>query len=77
MKLTQIDLKNRAAVGHQKGALGLLIDRDDEIESVEVTAPAAADDGLPRGADLAGDRPLQLPGREATIAAFHEAELMT
>lgn len=77
MKLTKINLKNLVAVGHQNGTLGLLIDRGDEIEYVEVTAPEAAYDGLAQVADLAGDRPLQLPGREATIATFQEAELMT
>ena len=77
MKLTKIDLKNLVAVGHQNGALGLLIDRGDEIEYVEVPAPEVACDGLTRVAELVADEPPQLSGRDNAIAPLPEAELMT
>ncbi len=46
MRLTKIDLSNLVAVGHQDGQLGLLIDRGDEIEYLEIPAPEAAYEGL-------------------------------
>lgn len=55
MRLTKIDLKNLVAVGHQDGQLGLLIDRGDEIEYVEIPAPEAAYEGLTQVADFAND----------------------
>ncbi|MGC9524232.1 MAG: KTSC domain-containing protein [Limnospira sp.] len=77
MKLTKIDLKNLVAVGHQNGTLGLLIDRGEEIEYVEVRAPEVAYEGLAQVAELAGDEPSQLSGWEDAIAPLQEAELMT
>ncbi|MEB3886832.1 KTSC domain-containing protein [Lyngbya sp. CCY1209] len=76
MKLTKIDLKNLVAVGHQNGALGLLIDRGDEIEYVEVLAPEVACEGLRQVAELAGGEPGQGSGRENAIAPSREAELI-
>lgn len=46
MKLSKIDLSNILAVGHSNGQLGLLIDRGEAIEFIEITAPEAALDGL-------------------------------
>ncbi|MEG3845611.1 KTSC domain-containing protein [Microcoleus sp. herbarium19] len=46
MKLSKIDLSNVLAVGHSNGLLGLLIDRDSEIEFIEIAAPEAALHGL-------------------------------
>lgn len=46
MKLSKIDLSNILAVGHSNGQLGLLIDRDSEIEFIEIAAPEAALHGL-------------------------------
>ena len=46
MKLSKIDLSNVLAVGHSNGQLGLLIDRDSEIEFIEIAAPEAAMHGL-------------------------------
>lgn len=46
MKLSKIDLSNVLAVGHSNGQLGLLIDRDSEIEFIEIAAPEAAMQGL-------------------------------
>ena len=46
MKLSKIDLSNVLAVGHSNGQLGLLIDRNSEIEFIEISAPEAALHGL-------------------------------
>lgn len=46
MKLSKIDLSNVLAVGHSSGQLGLLIDRGDEVEFIEIAAPEAALHGL-------------------------------
>jgi KTSC domain len=46
MKLSKIDLSNVLAVGHSNGQLGLLIDRGDEVEFIEIAAPEAALHGL-------------------------------
>lgn len=46
MKLSKIDLSNILAVGHSNGQLGLLIDRGEAIEFIEITAPEAALHGL-------------------------------
>lgn len=77
MKLTKIDLKNRVAVGHENGTLGLLIDRGDEIEYVEVRAPEVAREGLEQVASLAGEEPWQGSSRDNAIAPSQEGELIT
>jgi len=46
MKLSKIDLSNVLAVGHSNGQLGLLIDRGEEVEFIEIAAPEAALHGL-------------------------------
>lgn len=46
MKLTKIDLSRIVAVGHNGVQLGLLIDRGEEIEYIEIPAPEVACDGL-------------------------------
>ena len=46
MKLSKIDLSNILAVGHSNGQLGLLIDRGEAIEFIEITAPEPALHGL-------------------------------
>lgn len=46
MKLSKIDLNNVLAVGHSNGKLGLLIDRGEEVEFIEIVAPEAAMQGL-------------------------------
>ncbi|AFZ09339.1 KTSC domain-containing protein [Microcoleus sp. F8-D3] len=46
MKLSKIDLSNVLAVGHSNGQLGLLIDRGEEVEFIEIAAPEAAMQGL-------------------------------
>jgi hypothetical protein len=46
MKLTQIDLTNLVAIGHNNNKLGLLIDQEGDLEYVEIPAPQAAFDGL-------------------------------
>ncbi|CBN54524.1 MULTISPECIES: KTSC domain-containing protein [Kamptonema] len=46
MKLTKIDLSNILGVGHSNGHLGLLIDRGEEVEYIEIEAPKAALHGL-------------------------------
>lgn len=56
MKLTKIDLSQIVAVGHNNGQLGLLIDRGDQIEYIEVPAPVAAYDGLQQVSNFANPR---------------------
>ncbi len=51
MKLNKIDLKNIIAVGHDREHLALLIDRGNEIEYLEISAPRAAYKGLKQVAD--------------------------
>lgn len=46
MRLSKIDLSKIVAVGHSDGYLGLLIDRGEEVEYIEITAPNAAYQGL-------------------------------
>jgi KTSC domain len=46
MKFSKLELGNLVAVGHSDGYLGLLIDRGDELELVEVPAPFEAYEGL-------------------------------
>ncbi|MBD2306850.1 KTSC domain-containing protein [Chroococcidiopsis sp. FACHB-1243] len=46
MKFSKLDLGNLVAVGHSDGYLGLLIDRGNEFELVEVPAPLEACEGL-------------------------------
>ncbi|WP_293126670.1 KTSC domain-containing protein [Microcoleus sp. bin38.metabat.b11b12b14.051] len=46
MKLSKIDLSNVLAVGHSNGQLGLLIDRGEAVELIEIAAPEAAMHGL-------------------------------
>ncbi|MCC3455449.1 hypothetical protein [Microcoleus sp. PH2017_08_TRC_O_A] len=46
MKLSKIDLSNVLAVGHSNGQLGLLIDRGECLEFIEIAAPEAAMHGL-------------------------------
>jgi len=46
MRLSKIDLTNLVAIGYADGDLGLLIDRGNEIEYVEIPAPIAAYFGL-------------------------------
>ncbi|MGB3403641.1 MAG: KTSC domain-containing protein [Microcoleaceae cyanobacterium] len=53
MKLNKIDLKNVIAAGHNQEDLVLLIDRGNEIEYLEISAPQAAYEGLQQVADYA------------------------
>ncbi len=46
MKLSKIDLSSLKAIAHDEDGLKLLIERDDEIEYVEIPAPFAAYEGL-------------------------------
>ena len=61
MKLSKIDLSNLVAVGHSDGYLGLLIDRGDELEYVEIPAPVAAYQGLQQVDSLAASETASLP----------------
>ena len=62
MKLTKIDLSNILGVGHSNGQLGLLIDRGDEVEYIEIDAPEAALDGLQKVAFIANNDLGELSG---------------
>jgi hypothetical protein len=46
MKLSKIDLSSLKAIAHDERGLKLIIERDDEIELVEIPAPLAAYEGL-------------------------------
>jgi KTSC domain len=46
MKLSKIDLSSLRAIAHDEDGLKLLIEREDEIEYVEIPAPLAAYAGL-------------------------------
>lgn len=69
MKLSKIDLSNLVAVGHADGYLGLLIDRGDEMEYVEIPAPVAACQGLQQVSYLAASE-------NTPISAAQELEAM-
>ena len=55
MKLTKIDLSNILGVGHSNGQLGLLIDRGEEVEYIQIEAPEAALHGLQQVAFIANN----------------------
>ena len=65
MNLSKINLKNIIAVGHCQDQLGLLIDRGNEIEYLEVPAPKAAFEGLKQVADYAEVQ--QIPPSKPTM----------
>jgi hypothetical protein len=46
MKLSKIDLSSLKAIAHDASGLKLIIEREDEIELVEIPAPLAAYEGL-------------------------------
>lgn len=69
MKLSKIDLSSLVAISHNDDCLGLIIDREDGLEFVEIPAPVAAYEGLRQlDAIVASDSSLasadfnQLPG---------------
>lgn len=74
MKFAKVDLSSLVAICHDQECLGLLLDRGDTLEILEIPAPVAAYEGL-RLLDtvLATDAPgfeadfNQLPGVEATL----------
>jgi len=55
MKLNKINLGSLIAVGHEDNRLGLLCDRADGLEYIEVRAPQAAYEGLQQVADIANE----------------------
>ncbi|MFB2935488.1 KTSC domain-containing protein [Aerosakkonemataceae cyanobacterium BLCC-F154] len=55
MKLINIDLKNVVAVGYEDEHLGLLIDRGNQMEYLEVTAPVDAYEGMQKLAEIANE----------------------
>lgn len=72
MKLTKIDLTNLVAIGHSEGYLGLLIDRGDEMEYIEIPAPIAAYQGLKQVNAFAASDTVSLPG-SSEIASLPES----
>jgi hypothetical protein len=46
MKLSKIDLSSLRAIAHDDDGLKLLIEREDQIEYIEIPAPLAAYEGL-------------------------------
>jgi len=55
MKLVNIDLTNIVAIGHEDDHLALLIDRNGEMEYLEISAPFAAYEGLQELAEIVDD----------------------
>lgn len=66
MKLSKIDLTNILAIGHFNGQLGLLIDRGEAVEYLEVAAPAAAFHGLQQVNYIANNELSSLPSNLGT-----------
>lgn len=64
MRLSKIDLSKIVAVGHSDGYLGLLIDRGEEVEFIEIPAPNAAYQGLQQVSSLAAPDTAALPQAE-------------
>lgn len=68
MKLSKVNLSHLLAISHDDEHLGLIIDRGDDLEFVEIPAPLAAYEGLRQlDAIVASDAPSaadfnQLPG---------------
>ncbi|WP_373539088.1 KTSC domain-containing protein [Chamaesiphon sp.] len=46
MKLTKIDLSGLRAIAHDEDGLKLIVERENEIEYIEIPAPLAAYEGL-------------------------------
>ncbi|UBF30329.1 KTSC domain-containing protein (plasmid) [Kovacikia minuta CCNUW1] len=46
MRLSKIDLSNLIAISHDDDYLGLVIDRGDSLDVIEIPAPVAAYEGL-------------------------------
>ncbi len=73
MKLSKIDLSNVLAVGHSNGQLGLLIDRGERLEFIEIAAPEAAMHGLQMVDFIANTDSIELaPGIELTEIAHRD-----
>ncbi len=79
MKLNKLDLSNILAVSHEDDYLGLVIDRGDSIEVIEIPAPLAAYEGLMQlNAIASDDSPelsasvdfYELPGVEPEIPMY-------
>lgn len=77
MKLSKIDLSNLVAVSHCDGYLGLLIDRGEEMEYIEVPAPNAAYQGLQQVnslvAPLAPLPPIEQPAMQPVNSSMAKA----
>ena len=67
MRLSKIDLSSIVAVGHSDGNLGLLIDRGEEIEYIEVSAPKAAYQGLQEVSSLAAPESVLPPAQKQLL----------
>jgi hypothetical protein len=78
MKLSKIDLSNLVAVSHCDGYLGLLIDRGEEMEYIEVPAPNAAYQGLQQvnslvATDTAALPPIEQPAMQPINSSMAKA----
>jgi hypothetical protein len=69
MKLTQVDLTNLVAIGHNNNRLGLLIDQAGDLEYLEIPAPRAAFDGLQQlDSVIAPDQAIDMHSVQSTMA---------
>ncbi len=78
MRLSKIDLSKIVAVGHSEGYLGLLIDRGEEVEYIEIPAPNAAYQGLQQvnslaAPDFAAREPAQPPAMQSVNSSMAKA----
>jgi len=55
MKLSQMDLSSLLAISHSEGYLQLLLDRGNEFELMQISAPVEAYEGLKRLNDVISD----------------------
>ncbi len=67
MKLTKLDLSSIVAIGHSDDKLGLLLDRGDAVEYIEVVAPVAAYYGLQQVNYIANTDFSELPAVEEEL----------
>ena len=73
MKLSKIDLSNLKAIAHDDDGLKLIIERENEIEYIEIPAPLAAYEGLQLlGSMIASPAPIA-PSESIEMLPVHSA----
>jgi hypothetical protein len=75
MKLTKVDLSSIVAIGHTGNQLGVLIDRGQELEYIEIEAPANAYQGLQQIAYIANEAVASLPLHYKPLKLSHKKSI--